>query len=135
MVEWWKEKGTESRGEVLDWGNVEVETDSYTESEAESNNGNLDRPEELSKNQDDYYSNIKLYVSKLASGDEEELYLPRTRQIEEDLGINHRYVIEGLQKLVSEKWLEKVGSSPRTMRYMVTLSQDDAMLELDKNAV
>ncbi|RCX10443.1 FtsK/SpoIIIE family protein [Anaerobacterium chartisolvens] len=137
VVEWWKGKGTENKGEILDWDNVRGEADSYTESEAESNNGSLDRPEELPKNyaRDDYYSNIKLYVAKLAAGDEEELYLPSTRQIEEDLGINHRYVIEGLQKLVSEKWIEKVGSSPRTMRYMVTLSQDDAMLELDKNAV
>ncbi len=55
--------------------------------------------------------NIKLYMAKLAAGDEEELYLPSTRQIEDDLGINHRYVIEGLQKLVSEKWLEKVAAA------------------------
>ena len=63
--------------------------------------------------------------------DDEKVFLPSTRNIEEELGINHRYTIENLKRLADEGWIVKIGDSPRTVKYQILLSQDDARLELE----
>ncbi|RCX08664.1 regulatory GntR family protein [Anaerobacterium chartisolvens] len=124
VVEWWKEKGTEGRGEMLDWDNVQAETDvSQQESGIQAAEQNSSDTEFLI---------VKKYIIEIASGEEEELYLPNIRQLEELLKINRRYILESLQMLTSEGWLEKVGDSSRTVKYKVLLSQDEALLKSSK---
>jgi hypothetical protein len=74
---------------------------------------------------------LKQYIARLALSDDEDVYLPSTRIIEEELGINHRYAIDNLKILAEEGWIIKIGDSPRIIKYQILLSQDDARLELE----
>ena len=145
VVTWWKNKNNDNNDKgILNLDQV-INTDASVENEMsqvnrssndfspvfDSNNGVSESNKIQISGNDDCYNQLKLYIARLALSDDDEVYLPSTRTIEEELRINHRYAIENLKKLADEGWILKTGDSPRFMKYQVLLSQDDASLELE----
>jgi DNA segregation ATPase FtsK/SpoIIIE-like protein len=140
VVSWWKKQSKDDANkELLDFDQAVTDKEKEMVQDnnclndvpkAVSNNGSDLNKTQLSGNED-CYNQLKQYIAKLALSDVEEVFLPSTRNIEEELGINHRYTIENLKRLAEEGWIMKTGDSPRTVKYQILLSQDDARLELD----
>ena len=140
VVAWWKNQSKDNANqELLDFD--QAVTDKEKEMVRDNNclndvpeavgNNNSDLNKAHLSGNEDCYNQLKQYIAKLALSDDDEVFLPSTRNIEEELGINHRYTIENLKRLAEEGWIVKIGDSPRTVKYQILLSQDDARLELD----
>ncbi|WP_313559153.1 DNA translocase FtsK [Ruminiclostridium cellobioparum] len=140
VVAWWKNQSNNyskdklNLNEVIncslfDQENLEISINSNPE----PNTTELNLKKDQTSSHDDCYNQLRLYIAKMALSEDEEVFLPSTRNIEEELKINHRYAIENLKRLSDEGWIIKIGDSPRTMKYQVLLSQDDALLELENN--
>ncbi|PYG86564.1 FtsK/SpoIIIE family protein [Ruminiclostridium sufflavum DSM 19573] len=140
VVTWWKNRDKDNTvKEYLDFNRAVTDMEKeaiqdnncFDASHTVSDTGSNLNKAQLSGSED-CYKQLKQYIAKMALSDEEEVFLPRTRSMEEELGINHRYTIESLNRLAEEGWIIKTGNgdSPRFMKYQLLLSQDDARLEL-----
>ncbi|RCX08674.1 hypothetical protein DFR58_14117 [Anaerobacterium chartisolvens] len=123
MVEWWKEMGTESRGEVLEWDNGEWEVI--------KDDISVDPDEEDEENPEKIFrKNICDRVLAEEAG--EEIRLPTVRDIKLEMNISKWAAGQILNLLKRDGWVEMIGET-KNSKTVVVLSKEDAEKWLSEN--